>query len=126
MLAARPACATPRSCRSPVANSNAHRERAFRLLAFAMEPIMTALLDVRYFPAALADADARFARLHAEIRWDDRMRARRTASFGRPYNYSGQVYDATPMPPLVAEIAARAAELAGHPFDNCLCNLYET
>ena len=54
------------------------------------------------------------------------MRARRTASFGTPYNYSGQAYAAAPMPELVAAIAALAAGLARHPFNNCLCNLYET
>jgi alkylated DNA repair dioxygenase AlkB len=30
------------------------------------------------------------------------------------------------MPPVVLEIARVAGELAGHPFDNCLCNLYES
>ncbi|MEV4458727.1 alpha-ketoglutarate-dependent dioxygenase AlkB [Microbispora sp. NPDC049633] len=30
------------------------------------------------------------------------------------------------MPPRVALIAGRAAEYAGHPFNNCLANLYET
>jgi alkylated DNA repair dioxygenase AlkB len=91
-----------------------------------MEPIMTApVLDVRYLPDALADADALFARLR-DIEWDRRMHARRTASFGRPYNYSGQIYDAVPMPAVVVEIAACASVHAGHPFDNCLANLYET
>jgi alkylated DNA repair dioxygenase AlkB len=30
------------------------------------------------------------------------------------------------MPEVVHAIAVRASELVGHPFDNCLCNLYET
>lgn len=82
--------------------------------------------NVRYLADAIADPDAVLARLDAEIVWLDTMRARRTASYGRPYNYSGQTYPAAPMPASIAHVAARAAELAGHPFDNCLCNLYET
>jgi hypothetical protein len=52
--------------------------------------------------------------------------ARKTASYGLPYNYSGQTYPACEMPPVIASISALAAELAAHPFNNCLCNLYET
>jgi alkylated DNA repair dioxygenase AlkB len=81
--------------------------------------------SVRYVPTAIPDADAAFARLDAEIAWRDDMRARRTASFGRPYNYSGQSYPAAPMPPTIRAIADLAAALCGHALDNCLCNLYE-
>lgn len=82
--------------------------------------------DVRYLPDAVPDADLLLRRLQREIMWDRRMHARRTASFGTPYNYSGQSYDVLPMPRLIAEIASRATAYAGHPFDNCLANLYET
>lgn len=54
------------------------------------------------------------------------MRARRTASFDRPYSYPGQTYPAMPIPALVRAVAARASELAGYPFDHCLCNRYES
>jgi alkylated DNA repair dioxygenase AlkB len=90
-----------------------------------MEPPVTAP-NVRYIPHAIPDPDAALARLIAEVAWVDAMRARRTASFGRPYNYSGQTYPAAPMHEVVQAIAERVAVLAGHPFDNCLCNLYET
>jgi alkylated DNA repair dioxygenase AlkB len=89
-------------------------------------PVTARIPELRYIPGAIADADVCLVRLANDIAWDDRMRARRTASFGEPYNYSGQVYAAAPMPPLVAAIERRAAALAGHPFDNCLLNLYET
>jgi alkylated DNA repair dioxygenase AlkB len=82
--------------------------------------------SVRYLPHVVADPDVAFSRLVAEVAWRDSMRARRTASFGRPYNYSGQSYPAAPMHEVVRSIADVASELAGHPFDNCLCNLYET
>lgn len=81
---------------------------------------------LRYLPDAIADADAAFAYLTHEVVWREAMRARATASFGAPYNYSGQQYPAVPMPPVIASLAARAGELAGHPYDNCLCNRYDT
>ncbi|MFC5814928.1 alpha-ketoglutarate-dependent dioxygenase AlkB family protein [Nonomuraea harbinensis] len=83
-------------------------------------------LDVRYFADALPHADTDLAFLLTEVTWDDRMRARRTASFGVPYNYSGQHYEPMAMPPRIAAIAARVGEFAGYPFNNCLANRYET
>lgn len=83
-------------------------------------------LDVRYYTQALADPDAVLAFLLADVTWEERMRARRTASFGVPYNYAGQHYDAVPMPPQIAATAERARTRAGHPFNNCLANRYET
>lgn len=82
--------------------------------------------NVRYFARAIPDPDAAFAWLVENIGWLDTMRARRTASFGRAYNYSGQVYPSAPMPELVRTIAHEARALAGHAFDNCLCNFYES
>jgi alkylated DNA repair dioxygenase AlkB len=81
---------------------------------------------VRYVPHVISAADEAFERLVSDTAWSDQMRARRTASFGRPYNYSGQSYPEAPMPPLVTAIAEVAAQLAGHPFDNCLANFYES
>ena len=81
---------------------------------------------VRYFPTIIPDADAAFARLSDEVGWRDDMRARRTASFGRPYNYSGQRYPEAPLPGTIRMVADVAATLAGHELNNCLCNLYET
>lgn len=90
-----------------------------------MEPAVI-IPTVRYFPSAIVDCDAALARLASEVVWRDDMRARRTASFGRPYNYSGQHYPEAPMPTTIRAIAEVAASLAGHRFDNCLCNLYAT
>jgi alkylated DNA repair dioxygenase AlkB len=83
-------------------------------------------LDIQYVSGALVTADADLAYLTNEVAWTTRMRARQTASFGAPYDYSGQVYPACEMPPVIAAIAERAAILAGHAFNNCLCNRYET
>ncbi len=82
--------------------------------------------EIRYIAAALSNADDALLFVTREISWTGTMRARKTASFGRPYNVSGQSYPACEMPPTIASISAVAGALAGHPFDNCLCNLYET
>jgi len=63
---------------------------------------------------------------HATIDWDERMRARRTASYGRPYDYSQLTYAARPMPPWLESIRARVAPIAGFEPDNCLLNEYAT
>jgi len=81
---------------------------------------------VRYFAPAISDPDAALAGLDREVRWNRTMRARATASFGRPYNYSGQSYPAVAMPPTVRSICDEVASYAGHDFNNCLCNLYDT
>jgi alkylated DNA repair dioxygenase AlkB len=83
-------------------------------------------LDLRYLADAVPDADGLLAYLRDHVAWLDRMRARRTASFGMPYDYSGQRYPAAEMPPPIAALAADVAGVAGHPFNNCLCNRYDT
>jgi alkylated DNA repair dioxygenase AlkB len=97
------------------------------VLARALELLVTApSLDSHYIPDAIPTADADFAYLTSDIAWLDGMRARQTASFGLPYNYSGQSYPTQPMPAVIAAIAERARVMAGHSFNNCLCNRYET
>lgn len=81
--------------------------------------------DIQYVPDAFPTADAVLSFLSG-LAWSDQMRARQTASFGVPYNYSGQHYPACAMPEVITAIAERAAELAGHAFNNCLCNRYES
>ena len=83
-------------------------------------------LSVRYLPLVFPAPDALLARVLETVTWEDRMRARRTASFGRPYDYAAQHYAEAPMPAVIAEIRDVAAAHAGHPFDNCLGNLYAT
>jgi alkylated DNA repair dioxygenase AlkB len=59
------------------------------------------------------------------IAWDERLFARKTASFGVPYEYSGMTYEARPFPPELAEIGARVADACGFTPNNCLLNRYD-
>ncbi len=62
----------------------------------------------------------------AEAPWDDRMRARRTASLGRSYDYSGLTYPELPFPAWLAALGSRIAARLGFSPDNCLLNDYPT
>jgi alkylated DNA repair dioxygenase AlkB len=70
------------------------------------------------------DGDALFALLSGTTSWDARMRARRTASFGVPYNYSGLTYPVAPVPDPVAALMDRLAVRLGWRPSNCLANFY--
>jgi hypothetical protein len=39
-----------------------------------------------------------FEQLLSTVTWDESMTARKTASFGHPYNYSNMRYSETPIP----------------------------
>lgn len=67
-----------------------------------------------------------FSELMASVEWDDSMTARKTASFGKPYDYSQMSYQATEMPPCLEDVAEHLREQLGVQFNNCLLNLYET
>ena len=75
-------------------------------------------------PGFVADPDALFAALKTGVKWDERMKARKTASFGVSYDYSQIAYEEVPMPALLDALCTRfAAELGFRP-NNCLLNYY--
>ena len=58
------------------------------------------------------------------VRWDDRIRARKTASFGVPYDYAGLTYDPQPFPAELERVRALVEEAVGWTPNNCLLNYY--
>jgi alkylated DNA repair dioxygenase AlkB len=80
----------------------------------------------RYWSQFADDPDGIYAHLVAGLRWDERMRARKTASLGLPYNYSGMTYPTADWPPLTKALRDRVGERCGFRPDNCLLNWYET
>lgn len=82
--------------------------------------------DVLFESGFVPDAVGLFAWLREHTVWDDRMRARLTASFGQPYNYSDMSYPPAPWPePLVPLLEALEGRLSFRP-NNCLANYYPT
>ncbi|UOD32029.1 alpha-ketoglutarate-dependent dioxygenase AlkB [Massilia violaceinigra] len=82
------------------------------------------LPPIRLSPGFIADPDALFAALKSGVAWDERMKARKTASYGASYDYAQIAYDDVPMPaPLDALCARLEGELGFRP-NNCLLNYY--
>ncbi|WNG47553.1 alpha-ketoglutarate-dependent dioxygenase AlkB [Archangium minus] len=82
------------------------------------------LEGVGHIEAFVAEPASLFDALQRTIAWDTRMRARLTASFGAPYNYSGITYPPVPMPPELDALAQRIEDVVQHRITNCLINLY--
>jgi alkylated DNA repair dioxygenase AlkB len=70
------------------------------------------------------DAEALFAQLASSVTWDDRLRSRKAASFGLPYNYSGITYPETIFPDLLLPILDRLERRLAYRPNNCLAHLY--
>lgn len=83
------------------------------------EPSLT--IDSSFLP----DHEAVFQQLLDTIDWDESMAARKTASFGQPYDYSQMNYAVTEMHPMLAPIADLLEERIGFRPNNCLLNYYE-
>lgn len=65
-----------------------------------------------------------FALLRDSIAWDARLKARKSASFGRPYNYSGIEWPANPFPAAIEALLAPVGAEVGFAPNNCLANFY--
>ncbi|MEO1053066.1 MAG: alpha-ketoglutarate-dependent dioxygenase AlkB [Bacteroidota bacterium] len=65
-----------------------------------------------------------FLDLRASIDWDERMTARKTASYGVAYNYSQMSYPFHPMLPGLASMSKKIDETIGFEPNNCLINYY--
>ena len=85
-----------------------------------MEPEL--ILEDDFFPRS----QELFAALADGVAWDERMRARKTASFGQSYNYSGIEYPAVPLPDLLTPIVEQLEAHLGFRPNNCLLNFYES
>jgi alkylated DNA repair dioxygenase AlkB len=72
----------------------------------------------------LPDSEALFAHLVTSVAWDERMRTRKAASFGVPYNYSGIEWPAAPFPPILLPVLSRVAQRLGQQPNNCLAHYY--
>lgn len=75
-------------------------------------------------PEFILNHPALYEQLLAEVDWDERMRARKTATFGTPYNYSGLTYDEAPMHPRLVPVVDRLEQRLGFRPNNCLLNYY--
>jgi hypothetical protein len=74
--------------------------------------------------AFLANHKSLFDELVTTIAWDERIRARKAASFGLPYNYSGIEWPAAPFPIVLLPIVEQLEQKLGYRSNNCLAHFY--
>ncbi|MGC5700790.1 alpha-ketoglutarate-dependent dioxygenase AlkB [Pseudomonas sp. NFXW11] len=79
---------------------------------------------IDYFPDFINHPQHLFEHLKQSVLWDERMRARKTASFGAPYDYSQISYPAVPMPEALEQLCEPIERLLGFRPNNCLLNYY--
>lgn len=79
---------------------------------------------VLYVAGFVADHAALFEWARAHVTWDDRIKARKTASYGVPYDYAGLTYEERAFPPALERVRALVGERIGREVNNCLLNFY--
>jgi alkylated DNA repair dioxygenase AlkB len=80
--------------------------------------------SIRIVADFLPDPATWYDRLVAQVAWDERIRSRKAASFGLPYNYSGTVWPETPFPALLEPVRDRVRDAVGWLPTNCLALWY--
>lgn len=77
-----------------------------------------------YISKFIENHDELFERLRDNVNWDERMKARKTASFGVPYNYSQIDYPYAKFPSFLEQLFEPVAKETGFVPNNCLLNYY--
>ncbi len=99
----------------------------FVLEGRTMHTTPSTLLDTRQIwidNSFISDSDALYTRLVSEIQWDGRIQARKSASFGRAYNYSGIEWPEVAFPESISGLLVLVSERLGYVPNNCLANYY--
>jgi alkylated DNA repair dioxygenase AlkB len=79
---------------------------------------------VTFIPDFIPCPEGLFSSLRDNVLWDERMRARKTASFGVAYNYSQISYPFQAFSPELEAIIDRLSATLGFTPNNCLINYY--
>lgn len=80
--------------------------------------------DIKIIEQFYDDSDILFKELISTVVWDERMKSRKTASFGVSYDYSGIEYPQTDMPSSIKNICSKIEKTLGFLPNNCLMNYY--
>ncbi|MEQ1507176.1 MAG: alpha-ketoglutarate-dependent dioxygenase AlkB [Myxococcota bacterium] len=77
-----------------------------------------------YVERFLDQPDRLFRWAVENVVWDERIRARKTASCGLPYDYRGLAYAPAPFPPELDAVREQVVREVGIAANNCLLNYY--
>lgn len=80
--------------------------------------------EIKLINNFVVDSDLLFNRLKNNVIWDERLKQRKTASYGVAYNYSGMTYPHTQMLAELNPICKRIETIIGFMPNNCLLNYY--
>jgi alkylated DNA repair dioxygenase AlkB len=79
---------------------------------------------VTFIDKFVEDPQVLYARLEQAVQWDERMIARKTASYGKAYNYSQMEYPFQKFLPELNQLNEKIGETLGFEPNNCLINFY--
>jgi alkylated DNA repair dioxygenase AlkB len=79
---------------------------------------------ITFIPQFIPDPEGLYSTLRDNVLWDERMAARKTASFGVAYDYSQMSYPFQAFTPELQEIVAGISTALGFTPNNCLINFY--
>lgn len=79
---------------------------------------------IAYIEDFLSQPSALFESLRTQVVWDERMQARKTASFGKAYNYSQISYPFQEFLPELSKINQLILQALKFEPNNCLINYY--
>ncbi|WP_375560014.1 alpha-ketoglutarate-dependent dioxygenase AlkB [Bernardetia sp. OM2101] len=81
--------------------------------------------DILLKPNFIQNPQSLFELIDTSINWDNRMKTRKTASFGKAYNYSQMSYPFQKFPDFLEEICQNIKLELNFEPNNCLINYYE-
>lgn len=82
---------------------------------------MNGIIHIEHF---IEKPEQLFDLLVSNVKWDERMTARKTASFGKAYNYSQIEYPDQEFLPELQNIIQKLKPIIGFEANNCLINYY--
>lgn len=79
---------------------------------------------ISYIEDFISDSHQLFETLQKEVEWDERMQSRKTASYGKAYNYSQLSYPYQEFLPQLRHVNKLIVAELGFEPNNCLINWY--
>jgi alkylated DNA repair dioxygenase AlkB len=79
---------------------------------------------ITFIKDVISNPSELYLKLEEAVHWDDRMKTRKTASYGAAYNYSQMSYPFQEFLPELEELLDILEDNLGFKPNNCLINLY--